>query len=47
MRQSTRRSGDPRRVVGYIRVSIEQQALGPVAQRQALDAWVRGRQTPS
>jgi DNA invertase Pin-like site-specific DNA recombinase len=44
MRQSKpRRSGDPLRVVGYVRVSSEDQTLGPVAQRHALEAWVRAR----
>jgi len=44
MRQSkTRRSGDPLRVVGYVRSSTEDQSLGPVAQRHALEAWVRAR----
>lgn len=34
-----RKSGSPDRVVGYLRVSTEDQALGPVAQRTALDRW--------
>ena len=29
----------PRRVVGYLRVSTDDQALGPVAQREALARW--------
>jgi DNA invertase Pin-like site-specific DNA recombinase len=33
------KAGDPKKVVGYIRVSTEDQALGPQAQRAALLAW--------
>lgn len=32
-------SGDPSLVVGYVRVSTEDQRLGPDAQRAALEAW--------
>lgn len=32
-------SADPARVVGYVRVSTEEQALGPSAQREALERW--------
>lgn len=40
----TRRSprppaADPRKVVGYVRVSTDDQALGPAAQREALARW--------
>lgn len=31
--------GDPRTVVGYVRVSTEEQQLGPQAQRAALERW--------
>jgi DNA invertase Pin-like site-specific DNA recombinase len=39
---ATRRAvpkGDARRVVGYLRVSTAEQALGPEAQRAALERW--------
>lgn len=39
MARRARTSTDPRTVVGYIRVSTEEQHLGPEAQRAALDAW--------
>lgn len=35
------RRGDPRIAVGYIRVSTEDQNLGPEAQRAAIEAWAR------
>jgi DNA invertase Pin-like site-specific DNA recombinase len=41
-KNDTNRTGgttDPHRVIGYIRVSTEDQALGPVAQRHALERW--------
>jgi DNA invertase Pin-like site-specific DNA recombinase len=31
--------GSPKRVVGYLRVSTDDQALGPAAQRAALEQW--------
>ncbi len=34
-----RASADPRTVVGYVRVSTDEQALGPQAQRESLRAW--------
>jgi len=39
-----RRAGkraDPGKVVGYVRVSTDEQALGPDAQREAIEAWCR------
>lgn len=38
MKKKTHR-GDPRIVVGYVRVSTDDQALGPDAQRAALERW--------
>ena len=32
-------AADPRKVIGYVRVSTDDQALGPVAQRDALARW--------
>lgn len=37
--RKTRREGDARVAVGYIRVSTSEQALGPEAQREALGRW--------
>jgi len=34
-----KRDADPDKVIGYIRVSTDEQALGPEAQREALNAW--------
>lgn len=34
-----RRQGDSARVVGYLRVSTDEQQLGPEAQRRALETW--------
>lgn len=34
-------AADPRKVVGYVRVSTDDQALGPVAQRDALARWCK------
>lgn len=39
MSKRRRQKGDPLRVVGYIRVSTEDQALSPIGQRRALEAW--------
>jgi len=35
----SRTAGDPRKVIGYVRVSTGDQALGPEAQRSAMLAW--------
>lgn len=35
------RPGDPRRAVAYLRVSTEDQRLGPEAQRAAVEAWAK------
>lgn len=35
--------GDPNRVVLYVRVSTDEQALGPTAQRAAADRWCAAR----
>lgn len=39
MPRQKRRAGDPTRAVGYLRVSTEEQHLGPEAQRAAITAW--------
>jgi DNA invertase Pin-like site-specific DNA recombinase len=39
-----KRTTDPKRVVGYIRVSTDEQGLGPDAQRKAIEAWCEGHQ---
>lgn len=41
MSNTTRRSrpGNPRLAIGYLRVSTEDQRLGPEAQRAAIEAW--------
>lgn len=39
MTRPTRSAADPRRVVAYLRVSTDEQALGPDAQRAALTRW--------
>ena len=38
-RSRSRRKADPKRAIGYIRVSTEDQHLGPEAQREALERW--------
>lgn len=41
---ATRRGGkkaDPGKVVGYVRVSTDEQSLGPQAQKEAIEAWCR------
>jgi DNA invertase Pin-like site-specific DNA recombinase len=37
-----KRRADPKIVVGYIRVSTDEQALGPEAQREAIETWCEG-----
>jgi DNA invertase Pin-like site-specific DNA recombinase len=42
LRVATRRrktKADPKKVVGYVRVSTDEQALGPEAQKEAIRAW--------
>ncbi len=34
---------DPKKVVGYVRVSTDEQALGPEAQKTALEAWCKAQ----
>ena len=38
-RTRSRTPGDPSKVIGYVRVSTGEQALGPEAQRRAMVAW--------
>jgi DNA invertase Pin-like site-specific DNA recombinase len=38
-RQKRRPKADPKIVVGYVRVSTDEQALGPEAQREAIVSW--------
>lgn len=38
-----KRSGDAKVAVAYLRVSTEEQHLGPMAQREAIEAWARAR----
>jgi DNA invertase Pin-like site-specific DNA recombinase len=37
------KAGDPKVAVGYVRVSTEEQSLGPQAQRSAIENWAAGR----
>lgn len=37
--RKTSPASNPRRVVGYVRVSTDDQTLGPIAQREALARW--------
>lgn len=39
MRRTHTPTTDPRKAIGYLRVSTDEQNLGPDAQRAALDAW--------
>lgn len=39
MRRAKRSQADQGRVIGYVRVSTEEQSLGPEAQREALARW--------
>lgn len=40
---TTRRPGNPLRAVAYVRVSTEDQKLGPEAQRAAVEAWAQSQ----
>ncbi len=42
-RRKSRQPGDPGRVVGYVRVSTDEQRLGPEAQQEALERWCVAR----
>jgi len=37
------KAGDPKIAVGYLRVSTDEQALGPAAQRAAIERWAQAR----
>ena len=37
------KAGDPKVAVGYLRVSTDEQALGPEAQRAAIEHWAQAR----
>ena len=37
------KSGDPKVAVGYVRVSTDEQCLGPEAQRAAIEKWAQAR----
>jgi DNA invertase Pin-like site-specific DNA recombinase len=37
------KAGDPKVAVGYVRVSTDEQSLGPEAQRAAIDKWAQSR----
>jgi DNA invertase Pin-like site-specific DNA recombinase len=37
------KSGDPKVAVGYVRVSTDEQSLGPEAQRAAIEKWAQAR----
>ncbi|MBI4516717.1 MAG: recombinase family protein [Deltaproteobacteria bacterium] len=39
MGRQARRNADPHRAIGYVRVSTDEQTLGPEAQRAALERW--------
>ena len=39
MGRARKKQGNPKKAVGYLRVSTEEQALGPEAQREALKRW--------
>lgn len=43
MARRSNRNADPLTVVAYIRVSTDEQHLGPDAQRSALDAWCKAQ----
>lgn len=40
-RTTRRRPGDATLAIGYLRVSTEEQALGPAAQRSAIEPWAK------
>ncbi len=42
-RERKAKTGDPRKVVGYLRASTDKQELSPEAQRAALRAWCESR----
>ena len=42
---SQKRTLDPQRAVGYVRVSTEEQNLGPAAQRKAMHRWCKAHGT--
>jgi site-specific DNA recombinase len=42
---SQKRTLDPQRAVGYVRVSTEEQNLGPEAQRKAMHLWCKSHDT--
>ncbi|MBN1773173.1 MAG: recombinase family protein [Deltaproteobacteria bacterium] len=43
MVKANRKHGDTKRAIGYLRVSSDDQALGPDAQRAALERWARAQ----
>lgn len=42
MAKRKRHPGDPKRAVAYVRVSTDEQSLGPEAQREAITKWCQG-----
>lgn len=43
MAKANRKQGDTKRAIGYLRVSTDDQALGPEAQRTALERWAKAQ----